>query len=52
MNSGVVPADKNLKKFIIFLGLTITAIFLFAPYFMADIIAYIKSLKGKTILKK
>jgi len=34
MNPGVVPADKNLrKKFIIFLGLTITAIFLFAPYF-------------------
>ncbi len=44
MNSGVVPADKNLrKKFIIFLGLTITAIFLFAPYFN-DYIEQIKQI--------
>jgi len=44
MNSGVVPADKNLrKKFIIFLGFTITAIFLFAPYFN-DYIEQIKQI--------
>jgi hypothetical protein len=44
MNQGVVQADKNLrKKFIIFLGLTIIAIFLFAPYFN-DYIEQIKQI--------
>ena len=44
MNQGVVQADKNpRKKFIIFLGLTITAIFLFAPYFN-DYMEHIKQI--------
>jgi len=34
VNSGIVPADKNLrKKFFIFLGLSMIAVFLIAPYF-------------------
>ena len=34
MNSGIIPADKNLrKKFFIFLGLSMIAVFLIAPYF-------------------
>ena len=34
MNSGIVPADKNLrKKFFIFLGLLVIAVFIILPYF-------------------
>ena len=44
MNSGVVPADKNLrKKFIIFLGLTMIAVLLIVPYFN-DYIEQIKQI--------
>ena len=44
MNSGVVQADKNLrKKFIIFLGLTMIAVLLIVPYFN-DYIEQIKQI--------
>jgi hypothetical protein len=34
MNSGIVPADKNLrKKFFIFFGLLVIAVFIILPYF-------------------